>query len=327
MRDDLFQKELLLLDGGLGTTLEDEHNVKFCADTPLWSSHLLVENTSTLEAVQRDFANAGADIILTATYQASFRAFRNTKVPKQDGIGTSDAVRYMLSAVKIARQAFNGRPGLVALSLGAYGATMVPSTEYSGNYGLMNEGDLYTFHSERISVFKDSSEWKEIDVVAFETLPRIDEVRIARRVMKGVIDREYWISCVFPNDDQRLPDGTSIEELVSVMLTGERPPFAVGINCTKIHKVAGLIRKYEEAARKLSLELPKLVFYPDGAGRKVYDTAVQQWIGDDSDQKPWHDQISDIVREVQHRGAWEGIIVGGCCKTAPGHIKKLRQSL
>ncbi|KIV79495.1 hypothetical protein PV11_07055 [Exophiala sideris] len=327
MRDDMFKKELLLLDGGLGTTLEDEHNVKFSADTPLWSSHLLVENTSILEAVQRDFANAGADIILTATYQASFHGFRNTKVPKQDGIGTSDAVRYMLSAVKIARQAFNGRPGLVALSLGAYGATMIPSTEYSGDYGSMTEEDLYTFHSERISVFKDSSEWKEIDVVAFETLPRIDEVRVARRVMKAVMDREHWISCVFPNDDQKLPDGTSIEELVSVMLEGERPPFAIGINCTKIHRVAGIIQRYEEAARKLSLELPKLVFYPDGAGRKVYDTSVQQWIGDDSDQYPWHDQISDIVREVKQRSAWKGIIVGGCCKTAPGHLKNLRQSL
>ncbi|KAI1629875.1 homocysteine S-methyltransferase [Exophiala viscosa] len=327
MRHTLLQKELLLLDGGLGTTLEDEHKVKFSADTPLWSSHLLVENTSTLKAVQRDFANAGADMILTATYQTSFLGFRNTKVPDQDGIGADDAKRHMLSAVKIAREAFDGRPGLVALSLGAYGATMIPSTEYSGEYGSMTEEDLYKFHTERISVFTESSEWNDVDVVAFETLPRIDEVKVARRVMNTVPDREYWVSCVFPNDDQKLPDGTSIEELVSVMLEGERPPFAIGLNCTKIHKVAGLIQEYEEAAHRLSFELPRLVFYPDGAGRKVYDTTLQQWVGDDGDQRPWHDQISDIIQEVKKRGAWKGIIVGGCCKTAPGHIKNLRQSL
>lgn len=327
MRDNLLKKEVLLLDGGLGTTLEDEHVVKFSSETPLWSSHLLVENTSTLEAVQRDFADAGSDILLTATYQASFHGFRNTNIATKDSIDAEDAKGYMLSAVKIARQAFNGRPGLVALSLGAYGATMVPSTEYSGEYGTMTEEDLYKFHSERVSTFTDSNEWKEIDLVAFETLPRIDEVRVARRVMREVRDRQYWISCVFPNDDQKLPDGSSIEEVVAAMLEGERPPLAIGINCTKIHKVSGLIRKYETAARRLSLDLPRLVFYPDGAGRKVYDTTLQQWVGDDSDSKPWHDQMFDLVREVKQRGAWKGIIVGGCCKTTPGHIRSLRNRL
>jgi len=327
MANPLLNRSILLMDGGLGTTLEDEHGIAFSSKTPLWSSHLLVEDASILERVQRDFAAAGADVILTATYQASYHGFENTKVTSEGGIAGDDAKKYMLSAVQIARSAFEGRPGLVALSLGAYGATMVPSTEYSGEYGAMTEQGLFEFHFGRISAFVESEEWKEIDLVAIETLPRIEEVRAARKMMRNVADKPYWVSCVFPNDDDKLPDGSDIEELVHAMLGGERPPFAIGLNCTKVHKMAKLVQRFEQAAKSLSLELPRLVIYPDGAGRKIYNTTLQQWVGEDGDQRAWDQQVFDIVKGVIDRGNWKGILVGGCCKTRPVHIKKLRERL
>ncbi|KAL6243084.1 AdoMet-homocysteine methyltransferase [Rhinocladiella similis] len=328
MAKELLDKRILVLDGGLGTTLEDEHGVKFSSKTPLWSSHLLVENTSTLKKVQHDFANAGADVILTATYQSSFDGFTSTKIPNKGRIGLEEAKRYMLSAVDLAREAFHGRPGLVALSLGAYGATMIPSTEYSGAYGSMTEKDLFDFHMNRILTFKESQKWEEIDLVAFETLPRIDEVRAVSKVMQRLTDKPYWISCVFPNDDQKLPDGTNIDELIRTLFSkGARPPWAIGFNCTKIHKVAGVISAFENTSRQLSIGLPRLVVYPDGAGNQVYDTKLQQWVGDNSDQKPWEVQVADIIQEVAQRGSWKGFVLGGCCKTTPYHIQKLRTRL
>jgi homocysteine S-methyltransferase len=327
MSKPLLEEPILLLDGGLGTTLEDEHGIKFSSETPLWSSHLLVENVETLKRVQRDFADAGADIILTATYQGSFVGFKNTKVTSQGGIEEDEARRLMLSAVKIARDSFNGRAGLVALSLGAYGATMVPSTEYSGQYGSMTEQELFDFHSKRLSCFVNSPEWEEVDLVAIETLPRLDEVKATKKAVQRSNDKPYWISCVFPNDDERLPDGTGVEELVSIMLQGERPPFAIGINCTKVQKLPDLIRSFEDSAEAHNLALPRLVIYPDGAGSKVYDTTLQRWLGNAEDNSPWEQQVYDIVKEVQGRGKWAGIIVGGCCKTTPKHIKKLKAKL
>ena len=61
-----FEKPIMLLDGGLGTTLEDQYGVAFSADTPLWSSHLLISSPSTLKEAHMSFVKAGADIILTA---------------------------------------------------------------------------------------------------------------------------------------------------------------------------------------------------------------------------------------------------------------------
>ncbi len=78
MAEELFKQPILLLDGGLGTTLEGEHGVRFSSTMPLWSSHLLLSAPETLLEVQENFARAGADVLLTATYQASFQGFRMT---------------------------------------------------------------------------------------------------------------------------------------------------------------------------------------------------------------------------------------------------------
>ena len=192
---------IYLLDGGLGTTLADNHRCVFNNSTPLWSSHLLLTSPSTLLSAQTSFAAAGADILLTATYQASFAGFAAS------GVNEHDAVALMRSAVRIARLAFKHREaglekekgnGKVALSLGAYGATMVPSTEYSGVYDSdhVTRGQLGEWHRRRLEVFLDLPDtkmeegvevknrcWTNVDFVAFETLPRIEEVSAVRDAM------------------------------------------------------------------------------------------------------------------------------------------------
>lgn len=329
----LLERHLLFVDGGLGTTLEDQYGIEFSSDTPLWSSHLLVSSPSTLKQVHTAFAEAGADILLTATYQSSFEGFSKTH-DKFGKISRADSEQYMLSAVSLARSSFDVRPGLVALSLGAYGATMLPSTEYSGDYGSMTGSKLIDFHNNRLSVFLNNPDaWKEIDLLAFETLPRLNEIQAVRQVTSSIPLQQrkpYWISCVFPGEENQLPDGASIREVVTALLSGDPqdPPFAIGINCTKVQKLPVLIREFEEAIIKASLPFPRLVLYPDGAANQVYDTKTQQWknIGHDKTHvpTPWDEEVFEIVKGVQARSRWKGCIVGGCCKTTPLHIARLR---
>ena len=236
MARELFASPVLLLDGGLGTTLEEEHGVQFSNQTPLWSSHLLISSPETLLKAQTDFACAGADVLLTATYQASFEGFSRTHREttalgggdSHIGYNRAEATKYMRSSISIARLAFvnAGRaPGLVALSLGAYGATMVPSQEYTAKYprALLESEGLYDFHLDRITCFAEDEEtWNNIDLVAFETLPRLEEIYAVRMVMGTVnsraASREFWISCVFP-DGEDLPDGNFTEDVVAAMLS------------------------------------------------------------------------------------------------------------
>jgi homocysteine S-methyltransferase len=319
---------ILLLDGGLGTTLADQYGCIFNDTTPLWSSDLLLTKPSLLLEVQTAFANAGADIILTATYQASYTGF------SKSGVSQSQAHKAMRRAVVIARQSFSGDnreydwgslkngKGKVALSLGAYGATMTPSQEYSGKYDKehVTVKQLREWHQERIDVFgpfgfKESNSesgdtekmemfqredcWKNIDFVAFETLPLLREIVAVREVMayvwnltgvgsdnhSGDIKKPFWVSCVFPGEGNSLPDGSSVKDVVEAMLEekeGAARPMGVGINCTKIKKFESLIEEFESAVRDLVEKgglkgWPSLVIYPDGTEGEVYNTTTKEW--------------------------------------------------
>ena len=371
------------LDAGLGTTLESPpHNAKFKADSSLWSSDFLITSPKTLSGVHRAFVEAGSDVLLTATYQASLEGFAATtraETPQsastdkqeqksntsQDGSTTYDeeeAVVLMRTAVPLAKQAFfdsqstRSKSKQIALSLGAYGATMQPSTEYSGDYkpeNMRTVDGLLDWHEKRLKVFRDDkATWNDVDLVSFETLPVLQEVQAVRRVMAKhnmtPHSRDWWISCVFPNDDLTLPDGSPVPAVVEVMLTDQGDtaprPWGIGINCTDIKKLDKLLRQYETAAQSIldtdsALDAsakrgrwPWLVTYPDGAQGSVYNTESQKWEIDPQmkakgPQRPWHEELAEIITKTAERGHWKGILVGGCCKTMPDDIRKLRSQL
>lgn len=244
----------------------------------------------------------------------------------------------------------------MALSLGAYGAVMIPSQEYSGNYDEAHSSiaQLREWHLNRLSVFLPSSErdekkecWDHVDLVAFETLPRLDEILAAREVvflayqhLPPSLQKPFWISCVFPGESNLLPDGSSIPEIVKAML-GKREtsmrPMGIGINCTKVNKVEGLVREFEDAVRELGEdgdgEGVSLVIYPDGTMRgEVYDTVTKEWVingegNEGGSQKLWDEEVFEIVMRARESGVWKSIYVGGCCRTGPEEIGNLRRRI
>lgn len=271
--------------------------------------------------------------------------------------GITEAGELMRKAVPLARRAFadTHRVGKVALSLGAYGATMQPSTEYSGEYmpqEMKTCDGLAQWHKQRLEIFKsDFITWAAVDYVAFETIPVLEEVRAVRKVMdqynNGSDRKSWWISCVFPNDKIHLPDGTSIDDLVQVMIsrseTDHQKPWGIGINCTSVLKLEQLVLHFEAAVKttveKSSTETsdtthdwPWLVLYPDGAQGLVYNTLSQSWEAEEACDMTqptvaWHLQVANVVESISKRALWRGILVGGCCKTTPDDIAKLRMRL
>lgn len=285
-----------ILDGGLGTSLQDKYGVVFDASTPLWASHLLVSDPTTLLACQRDFATAGIDVLLTATYQVSIEGFARTKTADfPNGIPRGAIPPFLRTALDVADQAVQRTAASIALSLGPYGACMIPGQEYSGKYDAEhdNEEALYRWHLERLQLFMDATDqglFSRVQYIAFETIPRLDEIRAVRRAIHSIagdsIIPPFWISCVFPNKDETLPDGSSIEQVVTAALApmqdGARP-WGIGINCTKVAKLPGLVDRFGGFVRKIMLEdtpaaaVPTLVLYPDGTNGEVYNTLTQQW--------------------------------------------------
>ncbi|KAI0005843.1 Homocysteine S-methyltransferase [Xylariaceae sp. FL0662B] len=342
-----------LLDGGLGTSLEDNYGVKFDENTPLWSSHLLLTNPDTLRACQRDFANIPVDILLTATYQVSVEAFSRTKTPTYpEGVDRPKILPFLELAVSIAEEVRSPTTD-IALSMGPYGACMIPSQEYSGEYDAEHNSmdQLLNWHRDRIRLFDQVRRLKSrIAYIAFETVPRLDEIKAIRKlftrspsislVESSVLhgDVPYWISCVFPGDHYTLPDGSTVDQVIEALLSPDYSnvsPWGIGINCTKITKLPELLHAYESAVSRLASAgklqtRPNLVIYPDGTKGEVYDTATRSWHMPENRQtavSPWKRQLADIVKKVQNQHCWRSVVVGGCCKAHYQDIARLRGAL
>ncbi|KAH8432982.1 homocysteine S-methyltransferase family protein [Aspergillus melleus] len=327
-----------LLDGGLGTSLQDHYGVKFdSASTPLWSSHMIVSDPSTLLSCQRDFVAANVDVLLTATYQVSIEGFARTKTPEYpDGIPRHAIPTFLRTAVEVAEKAKTDRTA-IALSLGPYGACMIPGQEYSGAYDAEHDSEeaLFRWHLERLQLFVEADLVPRVQYVTFETLPRLDEIRAVRRAVHAAsITAPFWIACVFPDETDTLPDGSSVQQVIQAALgdiNGGATPWGVGINCTKIHKLAGLVEKFGGSVTQMCTagqipDLPSLVLYPDGTNGEVYNTTTQIWEKKEKaghDSRPWEVQLAQIVRDARAKGQFKSYLVGGCCKASHYDIKKL----
>ncbi|KAF6801088.1 homocysteine s-methyltransferase [Colletotrichum musicola] len=340
---------VLILDGGLGTSLEDKYGITFNSEkTPLWSTHLLVDGQDTLLACQKDFGDVPVDIILTATYQLSIHGFAATRTAEHpSGIDRSAVGGFVKDAVRIAHEAGRPHGAKAALSIGPYGACMIPGQEYSGAYDADHDTleKLRDWHLERLNLFRDAGAFADpVGYVAVETIPRADEIAAVRQALdqSGVLATEpalpFWIASLFPGEDETLPDGSSIKEAVRAMLSPEVAacrPWGIGINCTKVWKLESLVKSYEAAVQELIAEgtideAPALVLYPDGTNGEVYNTTTQKWELPEGSRHPttsWEAQLAQVVANAQSRGTWKQIVVGGCCKASHADIARLRAAV
>ena len=89
-------QQLLILDGAMATELE-RHGANI--NDALWSARVLIENPELIRRVHLDYLQAGADIITTASYQATFVGFARR------GIDHAHAAELMRRSVQLALEA------------------------------------------------------------------------------------------------------------------------------------------------------------------------------------------------------------------------------
>jgi homocysteine S-methyltransferase len=302
--DDLFkQSPTIILDGALATELEGRGaNLNH----PLWSAKLLAENPGLVKQVHYDYLLAGAQIITTASYQASFPGF------ERQGYTTQQAADFMRLSVALAVQArdeavqsgkVTGRP-LVAASVGPYGAYLADGSEYRGNYGLTVE-ELKDFHRPRIQVLAESG----ADLLACETVPCFEEGIALVELMDEFAAMPWWLSFSCQNAAQVCGEQPFAQ---CAALANQAPGMvAVGVNCTPPQYVVQL------AATARSVTQKPIVAYPNKG--EIWDGQHKCWL-----------PASGHTNFVQDALAWQkagAAIIGGCCRTTPGDIRELKKAL
>jgi homocysteine S-methyltransferase len=293
----LAERGTLILDGGLSTQLE--LGGADLSDS-LWSAKVLLEDPAAILEAHQAFLSAGADLLITASYQVSFEGFAARGL---DSAATADA---LLASVAIAREAAGTRPdrgAIVAASVGPYGAILADGAEYRGHYSLTH-AELVAFHRRRIEILLDAGP----DLLAIETIPSIVEVQALVEVLEGLPDARAWFACTCA-DGSTLADGTPFAEAIA--LAAESPQVvAVGVNCTSPEFVGDLILVARSITRK------PIVVYPNRGGR--WDPVAKHWMGTKGGDLP------DLAPAWRTAGA---ALIGGCCGTDAADIEELAEAL
>lgn len=316
----LEQKKLVVMDGGFGSELERRG---LDVNHPLWSALVLAHQPDKVYELHRDYFAAGADVAITCTYQASVAGLMGHGISKSE-----DAALVLIGdAVELAKKARDvTKPhGIVAASVGPYGAYLANGAEYSGDYEDASNETLASFHSGRLNALCAA----EPDVILLETMPRADEVGIVLQLISEVAPHiPVWVA-LSVLESGHLADGTSLG-VVTSMLTPQVE--AVGVNCLPIQRVEPALAALGEGT-----DLP-LIAYPNSG--ETYDAVTKTWsqpkrqadgisAGDAQDgttatslgeETTTGELLVESLPIWYQRGAR---VIGGCCRTTPEDISTL----
>ena len=282
---------VLVSDGGLASTLETRgHDLS----DALWSARLLLDRPDEIVAVHRAFLRAGASIITTASYQASFEGFAAR------GLDRADTKHLLRRSVELARRACaesdDGRPRWVAASIGPYGAMLADGSEYRGRYG-RSIAELTAWHRPRLDVLADT----QPDLLALETIPDTDEAEALLAAVAG-LKIPAWLSYSIIGNRTRA--GQPLAGAFALAATTPQI-VAVGVNCCAPNDVAEAIATAHTVTGK------PVIAYPNSG--EDWNSSRRRWVGasrfSPDDAAQW---ITEGAR-----------IVGGCCRVGPSEIAAL----
>ncbi|MDE0756083.1 MAG: homocysteine S-methyltransferase [Woeseiaceae bacterium] len=294
----------VILDGGLATQLE---SMGFDIDGALWSAKLLASNPRAIVDAHRAYLDAGADCIISASYQASREGFALIgKTPEEADALIASSATLALNARQefMAKNTATDRAPIVAASVGPYGATQNDGSEYTGVYSI-GVDELRAFHEQRLMLLDRTG----ADVLAVETIPNAVEAEVLADLLNEV-DTPAWISFSCRNGKE-LSDGTSLAEVTEQFADHPRV-HAVGVNCTAPEFISPLISILKNAAPK-----KKIVVYPNSG--ETYHSHDNSWSGMACD----FDNEFDVA-------AWRTAgakFIGGCCRTGPDNIAAIKARL
>ena len=284
----------LAIDGGMSTELEQQGCI---LEGTLWTAQALLDDPGLIEAAHEAYVDAGAGVVITASYQISRAGF------VEAGLTADDADRALRASIEVARKAVAGTQALVAASVGPYGAILHDGSEYKGNYGKTVD-ELRAFHAERLAVLLSANP----DLLAIETIPDALEAEALVAALADFPSAIAWMSFSI-GPDGKLWAGQSLAE--AARIAASSPAIAaIGVNCVDPALVSAAIAEIRSVT-----DLP-VVIYANGGGTWNSETGI------------WENAAADAL--VAYSAEWitqGATLIGGCCGTHSGDIRQLAQAL
>ncbi|MBI9047571.1 MAG: homocysteine S-methyltransferase family protein [Anaerolineaceae bacterium] len=273
--------DVLISDGATGTNLQARG-----LPVGISSERWVLENPDGIMQLQRDFVDAGSDIILTCTFGAT-----SIKLEAEGLADRADELNQ--KAVALAREVI-GKNGLVGGSIGPTGQMMKPM-------GLLEVEQAETVFSQQAKSLVSGG----VDFLVIETQFDIEEAKAAIQGARQVTDLP--IVCSFSYDrGTKTMMGVSAKKMAKAII-----PLGVdvlGVNCGKsLDENLEVLKELQENSDlplwfKPNAGLPKL----DEAGNTYFDILPEE--------------MGNRIKEGLQFGAR---IFGGCCGTSPQHLQQI----
>jgi 5-methyltetrahydrofolate--homocysteine methyltransferase len=282
----------LLGDGAMGTQLMiaglEQGN---CGEA--WN----LDHPERVLAIQRRYAEAGSDCILTNTFGGS-RIMLNRH-------GNSGKVAEINRAgVQIAREAFAGRPGFVIGDIGPFGGLMEP-------YGDFKSDDVRDAFTEQANALVNAG----ADAILIETQTSLEELLLgiesARAAGAPCIIGSMAYDVTLDGSTFRTMMGVDPERAAEFM--EEHGADIVALNCgtgMDMERARQAVLRYREVT-----SLPVMVQPNAGVPKLVQMKVVY-------DETP--EQMKAGVVPLLEAGA---NLIGACCGSTPEHIRAFREEL
>ena len=282
----------LLGDGAMGTQLMlaglEQGN---CGEA--WN----LTHPERVLGIQRRYAEAGSDCILTNTFGGS-RIMLNRHGHAADVAAINKA------GVEIARDAFGSRPGYVIGDIGPFGGLMEP-------YGDFTESEVRAAFVEQAGALVDAG----ADAIIIETQTSLEELLIgiqaAQEAGAACIIGSMAYDVTLDGSTFRTMMGIDPERAASFM--EEHGAHIVALNCgtgMDMTRARDAVLRYRDVT-----SLP-LMAQPNAGQPKLVNMKVVY------DETP--EQMVIGVGPLLDAGAR---IIGACCGSTPEHIRAFRQSL
>lgn len=289
---DAMTERPLLGDGAMGTQLMIA-GLEQGACGEAWN----LTHPERVLAIQRRYADAGSDCIITNTFGGSRIMLR-----RHGSAGDVTAINR--AAVEIAREAFGGREGYVLGDIGPFGGLMEP-------YGEFTEAEVREAFAEQAKALVEAG----ADAIIVETQTGLEELGLAITAAK-----EAGAACVIGSlaYDVTL-DGSTFRTMMGI--DPERAAGfmqGVGADVVALNCGTGMDMVWARQAverYKRATGLPVMAQPNAGLPRLVNMKVVY-------DETP-----EEMVRGVVPLLEAGTNIIGGCCGSTPDHIRAFRASM
>lgn len=253
-----------------------------------------MEQPEKILALEKAFAEAGSDIILTCT-------FGGTRLRLKDSPYAERVVEVNQRAVEIARQATQARPEvLVAGSMGPVGGLLKP-------YGRLTLEEVKAAYLEQARALSEAG----VDLFVIETQFSLEEAKAALEAARQAGNLPVVVSFSYDRGTRTMmvaQSATMMGVKPSQVVQTFQPlgVTAIGANCgTTLDNMEAIVKEYAQIAPGL------VIWAKPNAGMPV--------MGEDG--SPVFNVTPEQMAEFAVRYVQAGArILGGCCGSTPAHV-------